>query len=163
MSWMCYNIFASIQDVSLIPTALDASFFYFWWYNLGTMASCDPQIFGADPANITWQVVRGDTAELRVEFYENDEATAYDTTGWTYEASAYDYKAEVTDELEVTAADGYVTIVAPADLTQQWATGYGSKLAELAFDLQVTVDADTVWTPVIGTIVVLGDVTGGSL
>ena len=40
-------------------------------------------------------------------------------------------------------------------------------VAELPFDLQVTIsDAgeDTVWTPVIGTICVLGDVSpGGSL
>jgi hypothetical protein len=36
-------------------------------------------------------------------------------------------------------------------------------VTELAFDLQVTIDGATVWTPVIGTITVLGDVTGGSL
>jgi hypothetical protein len=35
-------------------------------------------------------------------------------------------------------------------------------VAELAFDLQVEVD-DIVWTPVLGTIKVSADVTGGSL
>lgn len=126
-------------------------------------SSCGPEIFGADPANIQWSVVRGDTAILRVEFYENDETTAYDTSSWEYASSAYDYKGDVTDELEVVAGDGYVEITAPADITALWGTGYTRTVAELAFDLQVTVDRDTVWTPVIGTIKVLGDVTGGSL
>lgn len=126
-------------------------------------SSCGPEVFGADPANIQWSVVRGDKAVLRVEFYENDEATAFDTTGWSYEASAYDFKGDITDELEVTASDGYVEIVAPADITQYWGTGYQRTVSELAFDLQVTIDNDTIWTPVIGTIKVLGDVTGGSL
>lgn len=127
------------------------------------MTSCGPETFGADPAQIKWQVVRGDDAILRVEFLENDETTAYDTSGWQYAASAYDFKGDVTDELEVVAGSGYVEITAPADTTQYWGTGYGSTVAELAFDLQVTIDNETVWTPVIGTISVLGDVTGGSL
>jgi hypothetical protein len=36
-------------------------------------------------------------------------------------------------------------------------------VAELTFDLQVVIENETVWTPVIGTISVIGDVTGGSL
>jgi hypothetical protein len=41
-------------------------------------------------------------------------------------------------------------------------------VAELPFDLQITIPTDgpndTIWTPVIGTICVLGDITpGGSL
>lgn len=124
---------------------------------------CGPEIFGADPANIQWSVVRGDTSTLRVEFYENDEATPYDMTGWTFEASAYDFKGDVTDELETSVGTGYVEITAPADITALWGTGYQRTVAELAFDLQVTIDGQTVWTPVIGTIKVLGDVTGGSL
>ena len=126
-------------------------------------SSCGPETFGADPAVLKWNVVRGDTAELRVEFYENDEATPFDTSTWEYAASAYDYKNAITDELEVTAGDGYVTIIAPADITSLWGEGYSRTVAELAFDLQITIDVDTVWTPVIGTISVLGDVTGGSL
>lgn len=124
---------------------------------------CGPEVFGADPTHIQWSVVRGDTSVLRVEFYEDDEATAYDTSTWTYLASAYDFKGDVTDELEVTAGDGYVEITALAEITELWGTGYQKTVAELAFDLQVTIDNETVWTPVIGTIKVLGDVTGGTL
>lgn len=127
------------------------------------MSTCSPEIFGADPVNIKWQIVRGDTAPLKIEFYENDEVSAYDTTGWTYLASAYDIKGDVVDELEVEAGEGFVLITATPELTALWGTGYSSIVAELAFDLQVTIDNDTVWTPVIGTISVLGDVTGGSL
>ena len=126
-------------------------------------SSCGPEIFGANPVNMQWTVVRGDTAPLRIEFYEDDEATPYDTTDWDYKASAYDAKGDVIDELEISSADGYVDITAPADITALWGTGYSSTVAELAFDLQVTISGETVWTPVIGTIKVLGDVTGGSL
>lgn len=124
---------------------------------------CSPEILGADPAIIKWNIVRGDTAPLRIEFYQNDEATAYDTTGWTYLASAYDFKGEVIDELDVTGGAGYVEITATPEITALWGTGFNKVVAELAFDLQVTIDNDTVWTPVIGTISVIGDVTGGSL
>lgn len=124
---------------------------------------CKPDIFGANPAQIKWIIVRGDTSPLRVEFYEDDESTAYDTSSWEYAASAYDIKGDIIDELIVSPGSGYVEITAPADITALWGTGYSSVVAELAFDLQVTIDNDTVWTPVIGTISVLGDVTGGSL
>lgn len=126
-------------------------------------SSCGPEVFGADPANMQWTVVRGDTSTLRVEFYENDETTPYDTAGWEYASSAYDFRGDVTDELEVVAGAGYVEITAPADITALWGTGFTKTVTELAFDLQVTIDGETVWTPVIGTIKVLGDVTGGSL
>lgn len=127
------------------------------------MASCNPEIFGADPATINWNVVRGDTATLRVEFVEDDEVTPIDISDWEFAASAYDFKADVTDELEVTIGNGYVDVLASADLTQNWGTGFRNKVAELAFDLQVTIDSDTIWTPVVGTISVTADVTGGSL
>jgi hypothetical protein len=127
------------------------------------MTACSPEIFGANPANIKWQIVRGDTAPLRVEFYENDEVTPYDTTGWEYASTTYDLKGDVLDELEVVAGSGYAEITAPPEITALWGTGYRSVVAELAFDLQVTIDGETIWTPVLGTISVLGDVTGGSL
>lgn len=127
------------------------------------MSLCSPEVFGADPANITWQVVRGDTATLKVEFLEDDEKNYFDTSGWSFAATTYDFRGDVLDELEVTSSDGYVNIVAPAEITELWGQGYRSAVAELAFDLQVTIDNDTVWTPVIGTIRVLADVTGGRL
>lgn len=123
------------------------------------MTMCGPEIFGADPARIKWNVVRGDTASIRVEFLNNDEVTHFDTTGWTYVASSYDPKGDIVDELTVIPGNGYVDIKAGPDLTQYWGTGYGSALAELNFDLQVTID-DVVWTPVIGNILVIGDVSG---
>jgi hypothetical protein len=124
--------------------------------------SCSPEIFGANPANIKWQVVRGDTSSLRIEFFENDEKTPFDTTDWEFSSTTYDFRGDVLDELEILPGPGYVDITASSDITDFWGIGYSSVVAELAFDLQVTVD-DTVWTPVIGTITVLGDVTGGSL
>lgn len=126
------------------------------------MTMCAPEIFGADPARIKWQIVRGDTSPLRVEFLEDDEITFFDTSDWTYQATSYDPKSDILDSLEVTPGDGYVDIMAPSSITELWGTGYKSVVAELNFDLQVTID-NTVWTPVIGTISVFGDVTGGSL
>lgn len=123
------------------------------------MTMCGPEIFGADPARIKWNVVRGDTASIRVEFLDNDEVTYFDTSDWEYVASSYDPKGDIIDELTVTPGEGYVDIIAGPDLTQYWGTGYGSALAELSFDLQVTI-GDTVWTPVIGNILVIGDVSG---
>lgn len=127
------------------------------------MTLCSPEIFGADPANIIWQVVRGDTAKIRVEFLNDDEVTHYDTSGWQYSATTYDFRGDVLDELTVNEFSGYVDIVAPSEITELWGVGYRSAVAELAFDLQVTIDSDTVWTPVLGTVRVLADVTGGSL
>jgi hypothetical protein len=126
------------------------------------MSCYDIDIFGADPANIKWRVVRGDTATLRVEFLENDETTYFDTTGWGFAATAYDFRGDVLDELEVTASAGYIDIRAAPEITEFWGTGFTSTVAELAFDVQVTID-DMIWTPVVGTITVLGDVTPGSL
>ena len=124
------------------------------------MNLCSPEIFGADPARIKWNIVRGDTSPLRVEFLEDDETTYFDTSDWTFEATSYDPQSDVLDALEVTAGEGYVDIMAPASLTQFWGTGFKSVVTELTFDLQVTIDEDTVWTPLIGTISVIGDITG---
>ena len=124
------------------------------------MSLCSPEIFGADPARIKWNIVRGDTSPLRVEFLEDDETTYFDTSDWTFEATTYDPQSDVLDALEVTAGEGYVDIMAPASLTQFWGTGFKSVVTELTFDLQVTIDSDTVWTPLIGSISVIGDITG---
>lgn len=132
---------------------------------------CAPTIekYGASPANIQWTVVRGNDATLKVEFFEDDETTAYDTDGWTYLSTAYDPTGEVFDELTVTEDDGYAIISIPADVAINWGTQYKTVVSELQFDLQVTIpggsgEEDTIWTPVVGTICVLGNVTpGGSL
>jgi hypothetical protein len=132
---------------------------------------CAPTIekYGASPANIQWTVVRGDSATLKIEFFEDDEVTAWDTDGWTFLSTAYDPTGAVLDALTVTDEMGYVTISIPSEVTTNWGTQYKSVAAELPFDLQVTIpggsgEEDTIWTPVVGTICVLGNVSpSGSL
>ena len=130
---------------------------------------CAPTVekYGASPANIQWTVVRGDTATLLVEFLEDDEITPFDCDEWTFKATAYDPIGDVLDNLTVTVDDNEVTITALASITEDWGTGYNQVAAELRFDLEVIIEggsganADTVWTPVIGTICVLSDMTPG--
>lgn len=130
---------------------------------------CAPSVekHGATPANIQWTVVRGDDAVLKVEFFEDDEITYFDTSDWTFVATAYDINGDVLDELAVNAEDGYVEIKASAEITANWGSAFKTVVAELPFDLQVEIDnagVITTWTPVIGTICVIGDITpGGSL
>ena len=124
------------------------------------MSSCEPEIFGADPVTIRWNVVRGDTSTIRVDFLNDDETTSLDIDDWDFIASAYDRKTDIVDELEVEAFDGYAIVTAPAEITSLWGTTYGGTVAELSFDLEITID-ETVWTPVIGTISVIGDVSTG--
>jgi len=130
---------------------------------------CAPTVekYGASPANIQWTVVRGDTATLLVEFLEDDEVTPFDCDDWTFRATAYDPMGNVLDNLTVTVDDNEATITATAAITEDWGTGYNQVAAELRFDLEVIIEggsganADTVWTPVIGTICVLSDMTPG--
>jgi hypothetical protein len=126
---------------------------------------CGPEVFGADPARIKWQIVRGDTSPLRVDFLEDDETTYFDTSDWTYTATTYDPQSDTLDQLTVTPGNGYVDIMAPASITSQWGTGYKTIVTELTFDLQVTINgltdsSDIIWTPLIGTISVIGDISG---
>jgi hypothetical protein len=135
---------------------------------------CSPLIekLGASPANIQWTVVRGDTATLKVEFLEDDEVTKYDTTGWTFLATAYDPASDTLDALTVESyEDGVVYIISKPNTTKNWGiTKYKPVVADLRFDLQATIPGDgvsggggdeiTKWTPVVGTICVLGDVSG---
>ena len=132
------------------------------------MCTSSIQKYGANPISVKWNVVRGDTAELFVDFLELDETTGFDCSDWTYKATAYDINGDVLDELITEATAGSVTITAPASQTLNWGSDYKTVVAELPFDLQITIPAasgePTVWTPIIGTICVLGDITpGGSL
>jgi len=127
-----------------------------------TCCSQNLDYVGADPVSTKWSVVRGDTSSIRIEFYDTDEVTYLDTSTWTFLATAYNKVSDTSDILEVTPGNGYVDIIAASDVTETWGTGIASVVAELAFDLQVTI-GDIVWTPVLGTIAVLGDVTGGVL
>ncbi len=123
------------------------------------MTSCGPELFGADPANIRWAVVRGDTSTLRVDFLQNDETTHFDISDWTFVSSAYDPKTDIIDELTVESFTGYVVISIPTDISAAWGTLYSGTVAELNFDLKATLDGGEVWTPVIGTISVIGNVS----
>jgi hypothetical protein len=122
--------------------------------------SCDSDVFGASPANIKWNVVRGDTATIQVDFYNSDESSAYDTTDWTYLATAYDPKTETYHTLDVEENGNGVKIIASSSVTELWGTGINAVVAQLKFDLQVTLADLSVWTPLVGTIKVIGDVTG---
>jgi hypothetical protein len=116
-------------------------------------------IYGANPTNIQWTVVRGDTSRLRVDFLTGNSSTYQDTTDWVYSASSYNPKTKVVDVLDVNAGDGYVEITAVPEITSTWGEGYASVVAELSFDLQVTTGEGDVWTPIIGNIVVIPDIT----
>lgn len=136
---------------------------------MNNCVDCPPNtlILGANPTNIFWNVVRGDTARIRISFFENDEATSYDTNGWTYKASAHNPVTGLTDDLEVIPSSNYVDIIASSAITEAWGEGFKNIVAELSFDVEVTIPAtgtevdDTIWTPVIGTISVMGDITRG--
>ena len=132
---------------------------------------CTPTIekLGATPANIQWTVVRGDSSTLAVQFLQDDEVTGWNIATWDFLATAYDSTGDILDELVVTVSGSTATIFISADITKNWGSRYTSVVAELPFDLQATIPKstgeteDTVWTPVIGSICVLGDITPGGL
>ena len=132
---------------------------------------CTPTIekLGATPANIQWTVVRGDSSTLAVQFLQDDEVTGWNIATWSFLATAYDSTGDILDELKVTVSGSTATIFISADITKNWGSKYTSVVAELPFDLQATIPKstgeteDTVWTPVIGSICVLGDITPGGL
>lgn len=130
------------------------------------MSTCDngsTLSIGASPANIKWTVVRGDTASFKVMFLEKDEVTPIDTTDWTFVSSTYDQKGNVVDTLTVNSGLGYAEIVAPSEVTETWGVGFkNGVILELAFDLEVTTP-EKVWTPIIGTIAVISDISGSDL
>lgn len=129
-------------------------------YNLNTMTTFNPELLGSDPINIKWSIVRGDTARIRIDFLNSDEVTPFDISSWDIIATAYDAKNDTAYELEVTSGNGYVNIVAPADITAEWGSGYKSVINELSLDVQTSF-GDIVWTPIIGSIIVIADISGG--
>ena len=126
---------------------------------------------GASPINIQWKVVRGDTATLKIEFLEDDEVTPIDISDWTFLSSSYDNSGDTLDELTVEKYTGYVVITALSEITKLWGVGYKNTVLELPFDLEIVIpndesgaiESEITWTPVIGTIVVLSDITGTGL
>ena len=98
--------------------------------------------YGRKPKNIQWNIVRGDTSSIKIDFFDLDETTIWDTSGWTYVATTYDSQGDILDELTVTPYSGYVVLTAPADLTAFWGTKYIPVVAELPFDLQATIPSE---------------------
>lgn len=127
------------------------------------MTIYESKTLGNKPLSIIWNVVRGDTAILKVKFFELDEKTLLDTSTWKFEATAFNKKDKVFDELEVTLEEDCIVITADSNITEFWGTGIAPKVGELRFDLEVTIDGTVVWTPIIGSISVIGDVTGARL
>ena len=121
-----------------------------------------PESFGNTPAIVKWNVVRGDTARLRVDFLENDETTTFDIEDWNFASTTYDNRGDILDSLTVDVEDGYINIIATPEITSFWGSGYNGTVAEIAFDLEVQI-GDIIWTPVLGTIKVAADVTAGTL
>jgi hypothetical protein len=121
-----------------------------------------PESFGNTPAIVKWNVVRGDTARLRVDFLENDETTVIDIDEWNFASTTYDNRGDILDSLTVEVENGYVNIIATPEITSFWGSGYNGTVAEIAFDLEVQI-GDIIWTPVLGTIKVAADVTAGTL
>lgn len=121
------------------------------------------QKVGIKPVNMKWYVTRGDSSAIRVQFLEQDETTSIDTSSWQFEATAFNAKDQIFDDLEVKVEGNEIVITANSDITEFWGRGVKTTVAELTFDLQVIIDPFTIWTPIVGTIVVLGDVTGGRL
>ena len=123
--------------------------------------------YGSNPIDIQWDVVRGDTSSLRIDFLENDESTHFDTTDWEYKATAYDSSGDVLDLLDIKVESNHIIVSISANTSKNWGNKYSKIVAELPFDIQVDIPGDcedTIWTPVIGTIRVIGDVSpGGSL
>lgn len=130
-----------------------------------TCESCatSTDIIGSDPDRIQWKIVRGDSSSLRIQFLEDDEVTFIDIDSWTFISTAYNQIIGETEELLVTPGIGYADIFVTPLQSSSWGSSYSTVVAELPFDLQVTKPDNTIWTPVIGTICVLGDITGGSL
>jgi hypothetical protein len=130
---------------------------------------CTPatEKLGATPAHLQWTVVRGNSSTLLVQFLEDDEVTSWDISEWTFLATAYDSSGDVLDNLDVIIDGSEVSIFVSANTSKNWGVAYKSVVAELPFDLQVVIPAseeeteDTIWTPVLGTICVLGNVTPG--
>ena len=127
------------------------------------MTLCAEDVLGSTPVNIEWNIVRGDTATLRVDFLQDDEVTAYDITTWGIECTVYNPKNGANNDLDITKNDGWIVVTARADLTAQWGDGIRYRANELNFDIEVTLNDGTVWTPVIGVISLIADVSGARL
>lgn len=127
------------------------------------MTLCAEDVIGSSPVNVKWNIVRGDTATLRIDFLEDDETTAYNISSWVIESSVYNPRTGARNDLEITKNNGWIVLTARADLTAQWGDGFRYRVNELNFDVEVTLSDGTVWTPVVGVISLISDISGARL
>jgi hypothetical protein len=127
------------------------------------MTLCAEDVIGSTPVNVKWNIVRGDTATLRIDFLEDDETTAYNISSWAIESTVYNPKTGARNDLEITKNNGWIVLTARSDLTAQWGDGFRYRVNELNFDVEVTLTDGTVWTPVVGVISLISDVSGARL
>jgi hypothetical protein len=116
------------------------------------MTLCAEDVLGSSPVNVKWNIVRGDTATLRIDFLEEDEVTPYNISSWVIESTVYNPKTGARNDLEITKNSGWIVVTARADITAQWGDGFRYRVNELNFDVEVTLADGTVWTPVVGVV-----------
>jgi hypothetical protein len=127
------------------------------------MTLCAEDVLGSSPVNVKWNIVRGDTATLRIDFLEEDEVTPYNISSWVIESTVYNPKTGARNDLEITKNTGWIVVTARADITAQWGDGFRYRVNELNFDVEVTLADGTVWTPVVGVVSLISDISGARL
>jgi len=127
------------------------------------MTLCAEDVLGSSPVNVKWNIVRGDTATLRIDFLEEDEVTPYNISSWVIESTVYNPKTGARNDLEITKNSGWIVVTARADITAQWGDGFRYRVNELNFDVEVTLADGTVWTPVVGVVSLISDISGARL
>jgi hypothetical protein len=112
---------------------------------------------GESPAKIVWNIVRGDDSSIEITLLD-DNGQPLSAYGWSYASKARG--SSQLYSLTVTSVGNVVTVKAPSATTSLWGAGATTNpAAQLPFDLQVTKGDGSKWTPVIGKIVVIPDVS----
>lgn len=110
---------------------------------------------GSPPPQITWTVVRGDTAAFRV-YVTDSERNPLVISEWTIEMDIYrpstdDIIIELTPAPTVDDGDGEFTVSLEASESEILET-------DDIFDIQLS-DGDRVWTIAAGKMIIIEDVT----
>ena len=111
---------------------------------------------GSQPPQVTWTIVRGDTASFRV-YVTDDARQPINVQDWTIDMDITRLGSIVTSlipEATIDDDDGEFTVSLTSAQTESLET-------EDLFDIQLT-DATRVWTVVQGSMIVIEDVTGPS-
>ena len=111
---------------------------------------------GSQPPQVTWTIVRGNTASFRV-YVTDDARQPINVPDWTIDMDITRLGSIVTSlipEATIDDDDGEFTVSLTSAQTESLET-------EDLFDIQLT-DATRVWTVVQGSMIVIEDVTGPS-